>query len=143
MHCFSRLVFPTIAVLLATSTATTTPELPVFRANIKDVPGLHSGLTGVVYLYAVENGGHEESSGGPATPAAAYAGYTSGLGGCTGDIGCTIMVSPSSVCIHFMSRAPEIFDPAWENEQFFEEDFSGMVKSENISKLEGKTVISE
>jgi hypothetical protein len=153
MHYFlSPLVFPTIAVLLypntwnnhvavlATSSTANTAEIPVFRANIKDVPGLHSGWTGVIYLYGV--GTTDEESGGAMTTAF-YAGYTSGLGDCSGENGCTIMLSPRTVCIHSMSRAPDYFVAAWENEVFHEADFSGMVEGETMSELEGKTVISE
>jgi hypothetical protein len=127
-----RLIFPTIATLLcsetwntpvlvvATSTSATTLALPVFRANIKHVPGLRSGINAVVYLYGVgsnhEAAGDDAESGGPKT---AYAGYIFGLGGCTSEKACTITVSPGTICLHYTSRAPEYFHPAWANENLW------------------------
>lgn len=146
MHSFPWRTLHAILLLISKMTDTKA-DAPVFRADIVDVPGLHSGLNGVVYLYGVETNVNDfdDNHSGPT----AYTGYISGLE-CTGDQGCSIMVSPYSHCLHAMSRAPEYYSLMWQDEQFGSNavdaaEFSGMVESETstFSELEGKTVLSK
>ena len=128
-------------LLLRVSIPVAQAEVPVFRADVLDVPGLNNGLSGVVYLYGVGavTANDLDATSGPT----AYNGHIEGLD-CAGKNGCSITVSPYLQCMHIMSRAPEFFSSIWKNEQFGSgEDFSGVVAGEDFSELDGKTIVSK